>query len=114
MRQISHVKALLGIGSAAVTGLLAASVALADPGDGRYNDHYGMMGGGGWFFGPIMLLIFFGLLVGAVVLIVRLLGADQFRSPGQTGDKALSLLRERFARGEISQEEFETAKKALE
>lgn len=93
---------------------LSAGALRADPGDGQYFGHYGMMNGGGWIFGPIMLLIFFGLLVAAVVLIVRLLGSDLLRSAGRPDDRSLSILRERFAKGEITQEEFEAAKKALD
>jgi putative membrane protein len=95
--------------------LLSAGMALADPADGRYFDHYGMMGGAGWFYGPIMMLLFFGLLVAAVVLIVRLLGgAPLGQGWSRTEDRSQAILRERFAKGEITQEEFEKAKKALD
>jgi putative membrane protein len=92
----------------------AASVATADPAEGRYYDHYGMMGWGGWIFGPIMMVIFFALLVGAIVVAARLLGGDTYRPGGTQNDKALSILRERYARGEMTQDEFESAKKVLE
>jgi putative membrane protein len=90
------------------------SVAQADPGDGRYYDHYGMMGWGGWFYGPVMMLLFFALLVGAVVLVVRLLGSDTLRNGAQQEDRAHAILRERFAKGEITKEEFDTSRKALD
>lgn len=93
---------------------LMLSVAQADPGDGRYYDHYGMMGWGGWFYGPVMMLLFFALLVGAVVLVVRLLGSDTLRNGAQQEDRAHAILRERFAKGEITKEEFDTSRKALD
>ncbi len=60
------------------------------------------------------MVIFFALLVGAIVVPVRLLGGDAYRPGGSQNDKALSILRERYERGEMSQEEFGTAKKGLE
>ncbi|RSK32310.1 SHOCT domain-containing protein [Rhodovulum iodosum] len=94
--------------------LAAPSAAIAAPGDGRYFDHYGAMGWGGWFAGPVMMVIFFALLVGAVVLVVRLLGADASRSGPQSEDRAHMFLRERFAKGEISEDEYEASRKVLD
>jgi putative membrane protein len=93
---------------------LLASAAHAGPGDGQYYDHYGMMGWGGWFYGPIMMLLFFALLVGAVVLVVRLLGADPHRREEKQDDRAHAILRERFAKGEITKDEFEASRKVLD
>jgi len=95
--------------------LLAAGTALADPADGRVWDYHGMMGWGGWFYGPIMMVIFFALLIGAVVLILRLLGVGTSSGPasGNGEDRALQILRERFARGEISEEEYRKARDVL-
>jgi putative membrane protein len=99
-----------------VTGgaVLPLAAAVADPGDGRSFDHYGMMGWGGWFYGPFMMLLFFALLVGAVLLVLRLLGADGPRSDEKREDRALKILRERFAKGEITKEEFEASRKVLD
>jgi len=94
-------------------GVPAATVALADPFEGGYYNHYGMMDWGGWVFGPIMMRLFFALLVGAIVLIVRLLGGSPLGANGSSHDRALTILRERFAKGEITQEEFEKGKSAL-
>ena len=105
---------LLGAASTIGLGLTASGAAFADPGDGRYFDHYGMMGWGGWFYGPVMMLIFFALLVGAVVLVVRLLGADTSRSGPRSEDTAHTILRERFAKGEISEDEYEASRKVLD
>jgi putative membrane protein len=101
---------------AAVTGgaVLPLAAAVADPGDGRAFDHYGMMGWSGWFFGPVMMLLFFALLVGAVLLVVRLLGSDALRLGAKQEDRAHAILRERFAKGEITKEEFEASRKVLD
>ncbi|MEI4233207.1 SHOCT domain-containing protein [Roseovarius sp. D22-M7] len=104
----------LMIPSAISLVLWPAVMVQAAPGDGRYFDHHGMMGGGGWFYGPIMMLLFFALLVGAVVLVVRLLGSDATRPGEKQDDRAHGLLRERFAKGEITKEEFETSRKILD
>ena len=114
MKQILAVTRNIRTAAPVLIGLLAASAASAAPTEGRYYDHHGMMGWGGWVVGPLMMLIFFGLLVGAIVFIVRLLGPDGFRSTGQAHDRAHAILRERFAKGEISHEEFEAAKKTLD
>ncbi|WP_232823029.1 SHOCT domain-containing protein [Oceanibium sediminis] len=110
-----HLKSQTVMGA---VGLFTATavMAQADPGDGPYYGHYGMMSGGGWFYGSVMMLLFFGLLVGAVVLIVRLVGAPP-AGPGSgqvDRDRALSILRERFARGEIDKETFEASRKVLD
>ncbi len=83
------------------------SSALAD-GSGRYHD-YGMMSGG-WFFGPIMMLLFIGLVVGAVVITIRILG---FNSSNRSSYNSLDTLKERFAKGEIDKDEFEERKRIL-
>jgi len=94
--------------------LLLVQTAQADRGDGAYIGHFGMMDPGGWFYGPFMMLIVFGLLVGAVALIVRVLDSRDFRSGQSSSDRARDILRERFAKGEITKEEFEDARKVLQ
>ena len=90
---------------------LSATAALADPGDGGWHP---MMGWGGWFFGPIMMVLFFALLIAAVVIIARLLGGDRTDGGSKSTDRAVEILRERFARGEITKEEFDEARRTLE
>ena len=100
-------------GFSAAFPVLDATIARADA--VRTGWHHGMMGWSGWFFGPIMMIVFFALLIGAVMIIVRLLGADQRPDDiGQSVDRASEILRERFAKGEITKEEFEEARKTLE
>jgi putative membrane protein len=59
----------------------------------------------------LMMLVFWGVVIVGVVLAIRWLMA-QSRDPRKT-DSALDILRQRYARGEISKEEFEAKKKDL-
>lgn len=68
-------------------------------------------------FGLLGMLLFWGvflaLIVGGVVFLVRQMGGT--RPCGGSSDKtALRILDERLARGEISREEYETLRTALE
>jgi putative membrane protein len=106
------------LGGMAIAGAFGAALmspaAQAEPSGGRYYDHYGMMGWGGWFYGPVMMLLFFALLVGAVVLVVRLFSSDALRPGAKQEDRVQAILRERFAKGEITKEEFEASRKVLD
>jgi putative membrane protein len=69
-----------------------------------------MMSWGMMNFGMIMYMIFlvviFGFIIyGILLLITKLLIKDRTSSPDQ--DRSLQILKERFARGELSEEEFE-------
>ena len=89
-------------------GLLAASnAALAD--ERTYPAH--TMWGGGWFLGPIMMLIFLAVVVFLIVLLVRWLWpASLAAGSGGNTKSAITILEERFARGEIEKAEFEEKK----
>jgi len=73
----------------------------------------------GMIFGPIMMILMLVTAVTIVVLIVRWLGGGF--SPGsgpylphqRTQKTALSILEERFAKGEIENDEFEEKKRLL-
>lgn len=76
-----------------------------------------MMWGDGWSWigGGLMMLLFWGGLVALVVLLVRGFGT---RPPARLEEPATRDAREvlatRFARGEISQEEFEQRNQVLD
>ncbi|MFI5341303.1 MAG: SHOCT domain-containing protein [Candidatus Methylomirabilales bacterium] len=80
----------------------------------------GMMGWGGYggygmgFLGGLFMLLFWGLIIVGLVLVVRWLW-DQGRSRAGAGagDAPLDILKRRYARGEISKEEFERMKQDL-
>jgi len=82
--------------------------AMADPNSYSGSMGYGM-GYGGWFFGPLMMILFFGLIIAAVIGALRLLGLGS--SP--EGNRALDILAERYASGEIDEAEYASRKKAL-
>ena len=75
-----------------------------------------MMGGfGWWWFMPIFMIIFWGLVIWGVVALVRgLSGSRGSDSAPSTTDSALDILKRRYARGDISKEEYEEKKKDLE
>ena len=107
-------KQMLAI-SAFVAAFGGSSLAWAQE-SGVYYGHR-MMGGSwhGWIFGPFMMLVFLALAVAVIVLVVRWLGGSGAATPPAPSRKtALDILKERFARGEIDQEEFEQRKRVLE
>ena len=71
----------------------------------------------GWMFGPFGMLLMVALVVVAVVLVVRLTSQRGGNDKGHTGHSSqptpLDILKERFARGEIDQVEFEEKRRIL-
>lgn len=88
--------------------ILAASPALADPGDG-----YGHMGwgyGAGMMFGPVLWLIVLGLVIAGVIWFAR--GGAGHAGPSEKPDP-LAELDMRLARGEIDPEDYAARRKLL-
>src|SRR3990172_4642432 len=73
----------------------------------------GMMGGFGWgWFGPLFMVLFWGLIIWGVVALAR--GVSGPGSPGPSyPDSAMAVLKRRYARGDISKEEYEEKKRDL-
>ncbi len=95
---------------AATLAAIAAPVsALADSADGYYMHG---MGAAGWIFGPLMMILMIALIAGAVVLVLRWSGVGGGDVVGRRS-RALDILNERFARGEIDKSEFEERRRAL-
>ena len=71
----------------------------------------------GWMvFGGLMMLLFWGGLIALAVVIIRSFagGKSGNGQAGPTGNEpALQILEERYAKGEISREEFETIRADL-
>ena len=78
----------------------------------RPSDYWGMhYMWGPWGIGMmLMMLVFWGLVIVALVLGIRWL-ISQGKEP--RSDSPLEILRQRYARGEINKEEFETKKQEL-
>lgn len=77
---------------------------------------YGMTGGfgGGFGFGGIFMILWWVLIIAGIVVLVKWL-ATSFGTGGRSGgeSKALDLLKERYARGEIDEQEFQKRKRDL-
>jgi putative membrane protein len=58
----------------------------------------------------VMMFVFWGLVIVGVVLAIRWLVAQ---GGGSRSDRALDILRERYARGEINKDEFEAKQRDL-
>jgi putative membrane protein len=69
-----------------------------------WNDYYWHIP---WMFGPLVMLFFVALCIGMIVFMMR--GGHGGRS-----NYALDILKERFARGEITKAEYEERRRVLE
>ena len=96
---------------------------------GMMGGGFGMMGGNSWW-GWIVMLLFWVLLIGGIALVVFWLarqgyiggstasgtGPSRERRPensGTTGQAALDILKERYARGEINREQYDQMKRDI-
>jgi putative membrane protein len=128
----SSFKVLLGVLGGAVVVLVLTAVFAGSAlfgggsmmGPGGMMGQGGMMGGGGGVFGIIGLLfplLFFGGLIAVIVWAVTQLGsggraASGRHATGRAGvheQSAEEILQQRFARGEIDQEEYEERHRIL-
>ncbi len=78
--------------------------------------HYGWeWGWGHMIFGSLMMILFWGGIIVALVVAGRWLGGGSSHgtTPATSRNKALDILQERFARGEIDKEEFEERRRLL-
>lgn len=71
-----------------------------------------MHGEGGWIGGGMW--IFWILLIVVVVVLVKAFSARSRDSPAERHESPLEILRARYARGEINEEEFERRRRELE
>jgi len=59
----------------------------------------------------LMMLVFWGVVIVGIILLIRWLASQGRES--RSADAALDILRQRYARGDISREEFEAKKRDL-
>lgn len=74
---------------------------------------WGGMGGGGWVVMTVLMLAFWALVVGGVVALFRNrrpAGPDSGTTPGRSAENVLD---ERFARGEIDEQEYHARRAVL-
>ena len=104
---------LKSIAKSAIFVVLPTALAADAPAEwqGRY-DHM-MWGGGYGMVGGLMMLLFWGVIIVLIVLATKWL-IDNQSGGNRSRRDAIDILRERFASGEIDEEEFERRKKALE
>ena len=69
----------------------------------------GMMGGFGWFM-PVFWLAILGFIIWIVIVATQDANRQQ---PAAKPESALDIIKERYARGEITKEEFEEKRKDL-
>jgi len=69
---------------------------------------WGYFDGGNWLWMAGMMVLFWG-----VIVVLAFFAIRAFSGPKST-DQALDILRRRLAGGEITQEEFEKTRKALQ
>jgi putative membrane protein len=69
---------------------------------------YDLMAWWGW---PLMMLFWVGVILLAVWMVRALFPAE--RAGGNTGDAALDTLKQRYARGEVTREEYEEGRRLL-
>jgi putative membrane protein len=73
-------------------------------------------GWGGWIVGGLMMLLFWGGLIALVILAIRAFsqsGGKEAPRGDNPADSALEIVRQRYARGEISEAEFEEMRRDL-
>jgi putative membrane protein len=89
----------------------APAVAQERPWEWGWGMHPGwwMWGAGGAVM-MLMMLVFWGLVIAGLVLGIRWLSRQ---GRDDRGDRALEILRERYARGEINKEEFDARRRDL-
>ena len=82
---------------------------------GPYQHHGGMWygGWGGMFLGPLMMVLVIGAVIFLVALAVRWVGGGNKGQSQQAGRSPLDILKERFARGEIDESEFDQRRRVL-
>ncbi len=105
---------LAGRGTGLAAGLAAATLAF---GQGYYGP--GMMGGygwgGGWGLGMVGMLLWWVLIVLGIVLLAKwVFSGSPGRHHREAAGRALEILKERYARGEIDKKEFEEKKRDLQ
>ena len=112
---MSHgVKTAIVIGGVIVGLIIVTSIisgAAWNWGSGSWGP--GMMSGLGWVWRLLSTLFFLVVVALIIWAVVRAVGHSSPPPETKSGDSALEILRQRYARGEISREEYEAKRKDL-
>jgi len=80
---------------------------------------YGMGWGGGFGFGWIFMLLFWGLIIWGIIVLAKSVSSEggccggNQQNPENRENNAVNILKERYAKGEISKEDFDRIKNDL-
>lgn len=104
------------IAMAAATGGLVANpgAAWAQYGQGRDWGCFPMMGFGGGWWGMIMGIAFWALIIIGLIFLIRWLVQNTGQRKESASHSPLDILKQRYARGEISKEEYQNMRRDLE
>ena len=115
--------ALVGSLGAAISAMATVAAAQVAKIPGRSIPHYyghdmmwggGQWGGFGMVLGSIFMILILVAIIAGVFYVLRLVGGPGLVGGGHPAhDRALAILKERFAKGEIDSKEFEERKKLL-
>jgi putative membrane protein len=115
-----NIKTALIIGGVIVAILIIVPIIIGLTGGWQGNGYgYGMMGAGmmggfgwGWFM-PVIMIVFWGLVIWGIVALVRGVSSQSNAGSYTSAESALEILNRRYARGEITKQEYEERKKDL-
>ncbi|MDP1910132.1 MAG: SHOCT domain-containing protein [Hyphomicrobium sp.] len=97
-------------------GSVAAYAQPSGPGAGSYGPGYGMMGGYGYGYGPVHMIVWavvlIAIIVGVVWMVRSMTGPHAHHMPPKRSS-GLDVLEERYARGEVTREEYLQKKKDI-
>jgi putative membrane protein len=112
MRNTTVIIAIVVVG---LVVLLFGGMGMMGLGLGGMMGRYGMPGFGFYPFGMVMSRVFWALIIGGAALLIVWLTQGAGRSPftGTVGGSPLDILKLRYAKGEITKEQFEEMKRIL-
>jgi len=118
-RKVACTASLSALVGVAATSVMAQLAEVPDRNGLYYHGHDMMWGGGQWggfgmVMGPIFMILIVVGIIAAVIYLMRQFGGNGLDGSGRVaGDRAMVLLKERYAKGEIDSKEFEERKKLL-